>query len=82
MVRHQGKMTLLCDEMSAISISKNPIHHSRTNHILTKHCFIRELVEDEHVHTAKHIIAIVTKAIGHSVYEALRLDLGLCVLEA
>ena len=52
----QDVMTLYCDNLSAINISKNPIQHSRTKHIDIRHHFIRELVEDkiialEHVAT-------------------------------
>ena len=41
-----SSMTLLCDNMSAINISKNPVQHSRTKHIDIRHHFIRELVEE------------------------------------
>ncbi|CAM8917439.1 unnamed protein product [Rhodiola kirilowii] len=41
----QKEMTLYCDNMSAISISKNPVQQSRTKHIDIIHHFIRELVE-------------------------------------
>ncbi|TYK14493.1 putative mitochondrial protein [Cucumis melo var. makuwa] len=40
-------MTLYCDNMSAIEISKNLVQHSRTKHIDIRHHFIRELVEDK-----------------------------------
>ncbi|CAM8962873.1 unnamed protein product [Rhodiola kirilowii] len=43
----QEEMTLYCDNMSAISISKNPVQHSRTKHIDIRHHFIRELVEQK-----------------------------------
>jgi hypothetical protein len=53
---NQGTLTLFCDNMSAINISKNPIQHSKTKHIDIRHYFIRELVENkcivlEHVGT-------------------------------
>jgi hypothetical protein len=52
----QDVMTLYCDNLSAINISKNPIQHNRTKRIDIRHHFIRELVEDkiialEHVAT-------------------------------
>ncbi|KAA0056212.1 gag-pol polyprotein [Cucumis melo var. makuwa] len=43
----QDTMTLYCDNMSAIEISKNLVQHSRTKHIDIRHHFIRELVEDK-----------------------------------
>ncbi|CAM8978066.1 unnamed protein product [Rhodiola kirilowii] len=45
-VEHK-EMTLYCDNMSTISISKNPVQHSRTKHIDIRHHFIRELVEQK-----------------------------------
>src|ERR1043165_2330910 len=52
----QNVMTLYCDNLSAISISKNPIQQRRTKHIDIRHHFIRDLVEEkviklEHVAT-------------------------------
>lgn len=51
-------MTLFCDKLSAINISKNNVQHSRTKNIDIRHHFIRELVEDkivnpEHIETEK-----------------------------
>ena len=47
-------MTLYCDNLNAINISKNPMQHSRTIHINIRHRFIRSLVEDR-VIEIKHI---------------------------
>ncbi|KAK1553149.1 hypothetical protein Q3G72_029697 [Acer saccharum] len=44
---NQGTLTLFCDNMSAINISKNQVQHSRTKHIDIRHHFIRELVENK-----------------------------------
>ena len=43
----QGTLTLFCDNMSAINISKNLVQHSRTKHIDIRHHFIRELVKNK-----------------------------------
>ncbi|MCI68219.1 peroxidase 4-like, partial [Trifolium medium] len=64
----QDAMTLYCDNLSAINISKNPIQHSRTKHIDIRHHFIRELVEEkivmlEHVATEEQLADIFTKAL-------------------
>ena len=53
----QGKMTLYCDNLSAINISKNPIQHSRTKHIDIRHHFIRDLVEHSIV-TLEHLCKV------------------------
>lgn len=39
----QGSMLLFCDNVSAINISKNLVHHSLTKHKDIRHHFIRDL---------------------------------------
>ncbi|CAM8983988.1 unnamed protein product [Rhodiola kirilowii] len=82
----QDVMTLYCDNMSAINISKNPVQHSRTKHIDIRHHFIRELVEKKittltHVSTEKQLVDIFTKALDNLQFETLRSSLGLCVID-
>ena len=82
----QDVMTLYCDNLSAINISKNPIQHSRTKHIDIHHHFIRELVEEkvvtlQHVTTEQHLVNIFTKALDATQFEKLRGDLGICLFE-
>ncbi|KAL4554582.1 hypothetical protein LXL04_037176 [Taraxacum kok-saghyz] len=43
--------TLLCDNLSAIFLSQNPIAHKRAKHIDIDHHFIRELVLSGKLHT-------------------------------
>ena len=79
-------MTLYCDNLSAINISKNPIQHSRTKHIDIRHHFIRELVEEkiialEHVTTEMQLADIFTKALDANQFEFLRGKLGICIHE-
>ena len=38
-----------CDNTSAINVSKNPVHHSRTKHIDVRHHFLRDRVEKGNV---------------------------------
>lgn len=62
----QYVMTLFCDNLFEISVSKNPVQHSRTNHIDIRHHFIKDLVEDkvvnlEHMPTDKQLDDIFTK---------------------
>ncbi|CAM8972406.1 unnamed protein product [Rhodiola kirilowii] len=82
----QEEMTLYCDNMSAISISKNPVQHSRMKHIDIRHHFIRELVEQKvatltHVSTDKQLADIFTKPLDAAQFETLRSSLGLCVIK-
>ncbi|GAA0174824.1 hypothetical protein LIER_28134 [Lithospermum erythrorhizon] len=80
-----GVMTLYCDNMSVISISKNPVQHSWTKHIDIRHHFIRDLVEEkvvklENVSTDKQVADIFTKGLDVNQFEYLRTTLGLCVV--
>ncbi|KAK2376831.1 gag-protease polyprotein [Trifolium repens] len=82
----QDVLTLYCDNMSAINISKNHIQHSRTKHIDIRHHLIRDLVEDkvvtlEHVATDNQLADIFTKALDASKFETLRGKLGICLLD-
>lgn len=76
-------MTLYCNNMSTINISKNLVKHSRTKHIDIRHHFIRELVESkvialEHVQTDKQLANIFTKLLDDKYFESLRVAMGLC----
>ena len=79
----QDVMTLYCDNLSTINISKNSIQHSRTKHIDIRHHFIRDLVEEktiklEHVATELQLADIFTKALDANQFENLRGKLGIC----
>ena len=39
-------LTLYCDNINTINISKNLVQHSRTKHIDIQHHFIESLIED------------------------------------
>lgn len=73
----QDVMTLYCDNLTAINISKNLIQHSRTKHIDIRHHFIRNLVEErivslEHVAIEKQLADIFTKALDSNQFEKLK----------
>ncbi|KAI5338880.1 hypothetical protein L3X38_018152 [Prunus dulcis] len=38
---------LLCDNTSAIAISKNPVHHHKTRHINRRFHFIRDALQND-----------------------------------
>jgi hypothetical protein len=82
----QDVLTLYCDNLSAINISKNPIQHSRIKHIDIRHHFIRDLVEEkvvtlEHVDKEEQLADIFTKALDAKQFEKLRGKLGICLHE-
>ncbi|KAL0560393.1 hypothetical protein IC582_000797 [Cucumis melo] len=79
----QETMTLYCDNMSVIDISRNSIQHSRTKHIDIRHHFIRELVENkvirlDHIRSNLQLADIFTKPLDMNTFEYLRTSLGVC----
>ena len=71
-----SSLTLLCDNESAIEISKNPVQHSRTKHIDIRHHFIRDLVEKEiinikYISTENQTSNIFTKLLDFERFSAL-----------
>ncbi|XP_019170394.1 PREDICTED: uncharacterized protein LOC109165849 [Ipomoea nil] len=82
----QGIMTLYCDNVSAINISKNPVQHSRMKHIDTRHYYIRDLVKSkeielEYIHTDKQLADILAKPLDSIQFEILRSALGICRID-
>jgi hypothetical protein len=82
----EALVKLLMDNMSAIPLSKNPVHHDRSKHIDTKHHFIRECIEDgkvevDHVGTAGQLADIFTKALGRVRFLELREALSVVKLQ-
>ncbi|GJZ67619.1 hypothetical protein Tco_0630859, partial [Tanacetum coccineum] len=73
---------ILCDNKGAIDLSKNPILHSRTNHIEIQHHFLRDNVQKgnisiEKVSSENSIADILTKPLKREPFNLLRLGLGL-----
>ncbi|CAN1248499.1 Retrovirus-related Pol polyprotein from transposon TNT 1-94 [Linum perenne] len=73
---------LLCDNTSAINMSKNPIHHSRTKHIDIKYHFLRDLVlqnviDIKFISTHDQLADLFTKPLKSDQFIRLRHDLGI-----
>ena len=73
----QEYLTIYCNNTSAINISKNPVQHSRTQHIEIRHHFIRKLVEDgtlilEFIHIDDQKANLFTKPLDSKSFEFLR----------
>ena len=67
---------IYCDNMSAISMTKNPVFHSR-KHIELRHHFIRDLVQkneiqQEFVNTNKQLADIFTKVVASEKFSKLK----------
>jgi hypothetical protein len=61
-----SKVTLLCDNESAIKLADNPVNHSRMEHIDIRHHFLRDHEAKgniflSHVSTDKQLADIFTK---------------------
>ncbi|XP_057459238.1 secreted RxLR effector protein 161-like [Actinidia eriantha] len=81
----QDVMTLFCDNMSAISVYKNPFQYSLTKYIDIRY-FIRELVEEkvislEHITTENQHVDLFMKPLDTLRFEFLQKSLGVCSLE-
>jgi hypothetical protein len=77
----EATVKLLMDNMSAIALGRNPVHHERSKHIDTKYHFLRECIEDgkvevDHVGTAGQLADIFTKSLGRVKFIELRSALG------
>ena len=77
-----GTLEIKCDNTSAINVSKNPVHHSRTKHIDIRHHFLRDHVEKgniklTHCRTEDQIADIFTKGLSRLPYLNLRMLLGM-----
>ena len=74
---------LLCDSMSAISVAKNPVLHSKTKHIDVRYHFLRDHqekgeIELHHVATQNQITDVFTKPLDQATFARLRGELGVC----
>nr|GEU31244.1 hypothetical protein [Tanacetum cinerariifolium] len=63
----QEKITLFCDNHSALYLARNPSFHSKTKHIRVQYHFVRKKVEDvdmQKIHTDDNVTNYLTKAIN------------------
>ena len=56
----ENLVKILVDKKSALELTRNPVHHSRSKHIDTRHHFIRDCIEEgliklEYVRTEDHV---------------------------
>jgi len=77
-----SKVPLLCDNTSAINLTKNQIQHSRIKHIEIRHHFIRDHVnngdcEIKFIETRCQLADIFTKPLPKDMFFFLRNELGI-----
>lgn len=80
------KITLRIDNKSAIALTKNPVFHGRSKHILKKYHFIRECVENEqieveHVPGTEQKADILTKPLARIKFKEMRNLIGVQAIE-
>jgi hypothetical protein len=80
-VDYDEPIPIYFDNTSTISISKNPVMHSKTKHIPIKYHFLQEQVAEknirvEYVGTKKQVENIFTKPLPREAFEYLRQRLG------
>jgi hypothetical protein len=80
------RIPILCDNTSAICITKNPVQHSKTKLIEIRHHFIRDHTEKEDVEvlqvgTTDQVADIFTKALPYASLSSLRIKLGMLELK-
>jgi hypothetical protein len=74
-------ITIYYDNTRAISLSKNPVQHSKSKHIPIKYHYLRDRAENkniklEYVPTQEQVENIFTKPLNKDVFEYLRQRLG------
>ena len=75
------------DNISAVSILKNPVFHGRTKHIKIKYHFIREVQQSNevllvHCSSENQLADIFTKTLPMERFEALKQKIGVCHSDA
>jgi hypothetical protein len=80
-VKYTALIPIHCDNTSAISMSKNPVFHSKTKHIPIKYHFLREQVTNEivqvhYIPTTEQIVDIFTKPLAKTPFEYLCQNMG------
>jgi hypothetical protein len=81
-VEYDEPIPIYCDNTSAISISKNPVMHSKTKHIPIKYHFLQEQVVEknirvEYVGTKEQVTYIFTKPLPQESLHYLGQRLGI-----
>jgi hypothetical protein len=71
------RVPLMCDNISVISVAKNPVFYKRMKHFKVRHHFLRDHVEKRdiemrYIDTERQFADIFTKPLDASRFAALR----------
>jgi hypothetical protein len=77
-----SKVPILCDNESAIRMAYNPVEHSRTKHIDTRHHFLRDHqqkgdIEIAYVNTKNQLVDTYIKPLDEKTFSKLRNELNI-----
>jgi len=77
-----SKIPLLCDNTSAINLTKNPVQHYRTKHIEIRHHFIRDHImngdcEIQFVDSENQLADLFTKPLNKERFNFRKNELGI-----
>jgi hypothetical protein len=86
-VKYTTPIPIHCDNTSAISVSKNPVFHSKTKHIPIKYHLLRKQVTKNvvslcYIPSKDQIVDIFTKPLAKLQFEYLRQKLGMIPLSS
>jgi nicotinamide mononucleotide adenylyltransferase len=78
----QTPLEMICDNLSAIHLAQNPVHHGQVKHVAIEHHWIREHVQSgtfkmKHVYTGNMIADILTKNPGKNPFNKFQQMIGL-----
>jgi hypothetical protein len=77
------RVSLMCDNTSAISVAKNPVFYKKMRHVERRHHFLRDHVEKGdiemgYIDTERQLADIFTKPLDSSRFANLREKIGVC----
>jgi hypothetical protein len=77
------RVSLICDNTTAISVAKNPVFHKRMRHLEKRHHFLRDHIEKgdiemRYIDIERQLADIFTKPLDTSRFAALQEEIDVC----
>jgi hypothetical protein len=75
------KVSFMCDNISVISVAKNPVFHKRMRYLKRRHNFLRDHIEKgdiemRYIDIKRQLAVIFTNPLDSSCFAALRGEIG------